>query len=111
MRSIPSAVFGPVLSPPCNRHRPFGIAGHRHGVPRRFFAPQRAAFEKSPGGLAFLRVPRRFSWGVSAVFRTSPHPLPRPFCRHRPNNCLPTIVDVDVLNHDTLLTDVAAETL
>ena len=27
MRSIPSAVRGPVLLPPCMRHRPLGIAG------------------------------------------------------------------------------------
>lgn len=29
IRSIPSAVFGPVLRPPWSRHRPLGRAGHR----------------------------------------------------------------------------------
>lgn len=74
MRSIPTRVLGPVLRPPCSLHRPFGIAGHIHGVPRRFFAPQRAAFEKSPAGLPFRSFPRRFSWGVSLVFVVIPRP-------------------------------------
>lgn len=29
----PAAVFGPVLSPPCNLHRPLSRAGARHGFP------------------------------------------------------------------------------
>jgi len=33
IRSIPSAVFSPVLSPPCSRQPPFAIAGHWQGVP------------------------------------------------------------------------------
>jgi hypothetical protein len=37
---------------------------------RRFFAPQRVAFEKSPEGLPFFRTPSRFSWGVTAIFST-----------------------------------------
>jgi hypothetical protein len=67
MRSMPAAVFAPVLSPPCNRHRPFGIAGHLHELPDLFFAPHRSAFEKSPEGLPFLNSPRRFSWGVCSA--------------------------------------------
>jgi hypothetical protein len=47
MRSLPSAVFGPVEHPPCSRHRPLRIAGHPHGVPRRVFAPQRGTLEIS----------------------------------------------------------------
>jgi len=41
--STPSTVRGPVLLPPCSRHRalPF-IAGDRHGVPLRVRAPHRA---------------------------------------------------------------------
>lgn len=79
MRSIPSAVLGPVLSPPWSLHRPFAIAGHRQGDPSRFLAPQRAPFEKSPEGLPFLSIPRRFSWGVSSLFTVIPHPLPVTF--------------------------------
>jgi hypothetical protein len=33
------------------------MAGHWQGVPRRFFTPQRFAFEKSPEGLPFLSDP------------------------------------------------------
>ena len=39
IRANPSAVRGPVLSPPCRRHRPFFIAGDRHGVPALVCAP------------------------------------------------------------------------
>lgn len=41
MRASPSAVFGPVLAPPCIRHLPFGIAGDWHGLPPRVRVPQR----------------------------------------------------------------------
>lgn len=68
MRAIPSAVFGPVESPPCRRHRPFAIPGHWQGVPRLVFAAHRGAFEKSPGGFLFFIHPRRFSWGVVVIF-------------------------------------------
>ena len=38
----PSADFGPVDLPPCNRHRPFFLlAGRWHAVPRRVLAPYR----------------------------------------------------------------------
>lgn len=48
-RARPSAVRGPVDSPPCKRHRPFSGAGSpglhtaaaRHARPSRHFAPQR----------------------------------------------------------------------
>ncbi len=36
----------PVLSPPCIRQRPFGIAGPSHRVPRRVLAPHRGAFTR-----------------------------------------------------------------
>jgi len=68
MRSIPSAVFGPVLSPPWSLQRPFFIAGHWQWVLLLVFAPHRAAFAKSPGGLAFLSIPRRLSWGVPSIW-------------------------------------------
>ena len=41
MRASPAAVLGPVLVPPCIRHRPLVIAGDWHGVPVRVCAPQR----------------------------------------------------------------------
>ena len=42
--SRPSGVRGPVLNPPCTRHRPFGIAGWQHGLPSRLrLAPHREA--------------------------------------------------------------------
>src|SRR5689334_15630613 len=43
MRSIPSAVLGPVLAPPCIRHLPFAIAGPLHAFPLLVRAPQRGA--------------------------------------------------------------------
>lgn len=96
MRSIPASVFGPVLSPPWSLHRPFGIAGHWHRVARRVFASHRGAFEKSPDGLAFLSAPRRFSWGVSLIFRSILLPLFP--CGHCPNNGLPASMHVDMLH-------------
>lgn len=39
----PSGVRGPVLAPPCIRHRPLRIAGARHAVPRRVLAPHLGA--------------------------------------------------------------------
>jgi hypothetical protein len=41
--SKPVAVFGPVLAPPCIRHRPAAIAGPLQGRPLRHRAPQRGA--------------------------------------------------------------------
>jgi hypothetical protein len=79
------------------------MAGHRHGVPRRFFAPQRGAFEKSPEGLPFLSVPRRLLWGVSSILGIIPYPIPLTSRRNRTNNGLPALVDVDVLHRDPLL--------
>src|SRR5690348_8172003 len=51
--SLPAAVRGPVLHPPCMRQRPFAIAAALHGAPPRVraFAPQRGAFPGSPTGL------------------------------------------------------------
>jgi hypothetical protein len=71
---MPAAVFGPVLSPPWSLHRPFFITGHWQRVPRLVFAPQRAAFKKSPDGLPFLSIPRRLSWGVPPISSTLPLP-------------------------------------
>jgi len=72
LASRPSAVLGPVLLPPCIRHRPLRIAGDWHGVAFRVRAPQRRAFVKSPGGLPFLREPRRRAWGRSFIFSLRP---------------------------------------
>ena len=103
MRSMPSSVFGPVLKPPWSLHRPLGMAGHWQGPPRRLFAPQRLAFEKSPGGLPFLSRPLRWSWGVSSFFGVIPHPLPRSSRRYCTNDGLSAVVDVDVFHRDPLL--------
>jgi hypothetical protein len=78
MRSIPAAVFGPVLSPPWILHRPFFIAGHWQRVARLVFAPHRSAFKKSPEGFPFLKVPRRGSWGVKPFFSSLPHAIRHP---------------------------------
>src|ERR1017187_8549588 len=83
MRAIPSAVLGPVLSPPWSRQRPFAIAGHWHGDPRLVFAPHRGAFKKSPGRLPFLSCPRRGSWGAPSGFVIAPPPLAPPGQRLR----------------------------
>jgi hypothetical protein len=108
---MPSEVFGPVLRPPWSLHRPLAIAGHWHGVPQRFFAPQRLTVVKSPGGLSFLSHPRRRSGGVSTVFCTIPHPSPRFSCRHCPNNGLAPLVNVDMLHCNVLLARLARQPL
>jgi hypothetical protein len=82
-RSSPSGVLGPVLSPPCIRQRPLGIAGPLQGVPRRVLAPHRLAFRKSPGGLPFLSQPSfgttgaallRFVWASLVICAHHPGP-------------------------------------
>ena len=41
MRALPSGVRGPVLKPPCSRHRVLPLSGgFWHAVPRRVLAPQ-----------------------------------------------------------------------
>ena len=57
IRAFPSAVLAPVLPPPCMRHRPFFIAGPRHGQPRRVRAPQRGAALGLPCRLPFRSRP------------------------------------------------------
>jgi hypothetical protein len=67
-------VRGPVLLPPCNRQRPFGIAGARQLAPCRVFAPQRGAAFGSPGRLPFRSRPnRRVAWGPSIVLDCTPN--------------------------------------
>jgi hypothetical protein len=56
-RSSPSRVRGPVLAPPCMRHRPLRIAGALHSAPDRVLAPHRGAWLGSPGGLLFFSQP------------------------------------------------------
>jgi len=58
-RARPSAVRGPVLSPPCIRQRPFFMAGWRQDSPERVWAPQRRAARKSPSVAPFRSRPRR----------------------------------------------------
>ena len=55
IRSIPAGVLGPVLRPPCNRHRPFGIAGHLQALFPLVFAPHRGTLRRSPRLLPFRR--------------------------------------------------------
>jgi hypothetical protein len=62
--SLPRSVFGPVLNPPCNRHRPFAIASHRQGVPRRVRAPQSGHFLSSCFGMALITPARSNLAGV-----------------------------------------------
>ena len=60
MLARPSAVRGPVLFPPCDRHRPFAIAGARQAHPvGRAFAPQRGASWGFPRGLPLRSGPSR----------------------------------------------------
>jgi hypothetical protein len=56
-RANPSEVRGPVLAPPCIRHRPLGIAGATHFFPCRVLAPHLGALFGSPGGLPFFSHP------------------------------------------------------
>ena len=79
MRSMPSAVLAPVDMPPCIRHRPFGIAADRQGVPLRVFAPRLGALLQSLCRLPFLRGlqgPRRL--GGIGHFRPGPPGLMAP---------------------------------
>ena len=56
---------GPVLAPPCIRHRPLAIAGDLHGVPRRVLAPHLGAESGLPGGFPFFNQPLRRVCGLS----------------------------------------------
>jgi hypothetical protein len=85
------------------------MAGHRQGVPRRVFAPHRAARVGSPGGLPFLSQPRRASWGVA--FRLPFTPTPTPRSVHRSHNGLPALVDVNMLHPYPLLARFALQPL
>jgi hypothetical protein len=58
-RASPSAVRGPVLHPPCIRHRRVARAGERQGVPWRVRAPQRGAAFGLPRGLPLRSGPVR----------------------------------------------------
>jgi hypothetical protein len=83
-RALPSGVRGPVLEPPCIRHRPLGIAGDRQGAPERVFvfAPQRGALSGFPGGLPYKSHPRpgnRPVWGPAVILRPSPSGHVAPF--------------------------------
>ena|ERR1035438_1349944 len=68
----PSGVWGPVLAPPCIRHRPLCIAGDWHGVARRVIALHRGALFGSPVGFPFFSHPLRrvcvLGIGFSIIF-------------------------------------------
>ena len=49
MRSMPSAVRGPVLLPPCILHRPFFMAADRQGEPARVLRRIAGRCPNSPG--------------------------------------------------------------
>jgi hypothetical protein len=61
--SNPSGVFGPVLAPPCIRHRVYAhafslhIAGARQGAPERALALQRGEADGSPEGFPLRSLP------------------------------------------------------
>ena len=78
----PSAVLGPVESPPCKRHLPFCIAGDRQEVPALVLAPHRGAFEKSPEGLPFFKRPR-FMGSIGCFSFIPPFSPPPRFGRQR----------------------------
>ncbi|MGI8989556.1 MAG: hypothetical protein ACR2I2_08230 [Bryobacteraceae bacterium] len=62
--------------------------------------------EKSPGGLPFLSIPRRFAWGSVSVAATMP--LPRFVgCINRSDDCLAALVDMDVFNSYPLMSRLA----
>ena len=75
LRSSLSGVRGPVLMPPCIRHRPFLIAGFRQAVRCRVRAPQRAFVETNGAEtarslpLVGLQAPRSGHW-KALHFRT-----------------------------------------
>ena len=67
LRSSPSAVRGPVLAPPCIRHRPLAIAGARQGSPVLPLAAHRgAAFALSE------REDADGAWGPLLIFALTP---------------------------------------
>ncbi len=102
----PSGVRGPVLAPPCIRHRPLRIAEALHGVPWRVLALHLGAEFGSPGRFPFLSQPLRESSGTSSIV------LVVMFGRglfsaamfHRANDHLAAFIDVYVPN-DRLLAD------
>ena len=76
LRSRPSGVRGPVLGPPCIRHRPFAIAAPLQEPPSRVRAPHR--------GVAFAsssRLSKARARASSAILAT---PSGLPAGPHRP---------------------------
>ena len=100
MRSMPSAVLAPVEQPPCMRHRPFGIAGDRQGVPLPFvLAPHLGALLDRPvccrcaASRAVCEVYRSFLAPAPGLAPPAPHAAG---C----HDGLPTRADSDVLMHN-----------
>ena len=102
----PSGVRGPVLPPPCIRHRPLGNAGDLQAVPLRVMAPQRGAEFGLPGRLPFFSQPLPGPVACSSAL------LRAIFCRglsktrmsHGAHDRLAAVVDIYVPN-DHLLAD------
>jgi hypothetical protein len=111
----PSGVRGPVLAPPCIRHRPLRIAGARHSVPRRVLAPHLGAVFGSPGGFPFFSNPFRagviYSLDfVCVIFRKS---LSTTVMAHGSNDRLTALIDIYVSHERRLaeLSTVAVQSL
>jgi hypothetical protein len=107
-RNRPSGVRGPVLAPPCSRHRVlFRMAGQRHGVPFRALAPHRAIFG-SPGGLPFWSHPRGlvggsgFAIGLFPLLGSLPVVGSRALVIKGAYNRLTSAVHVDVFDRAVL---------
>ena len=92
-------------APPCRRHRPLGIAGHRHDPPPRVRAPQRGA------ACAICSWMRQFGLGftgLSLIFQSAPLPPPAPPVLFRPhlhlpsNHRLTSVADIHVLHNNRL---------
>ena len=102
IRSIPSAVRGPVDFPPCIRHLPFGIAGDRHGLPILVRAPQRGQDHAS---IRRMRQLGTACVGFSARFAFTPSP--RSWCDGSDNR-LPSWINDNTLDNHPLLHRLAA---
>lgn len=102
LRSRPSGVRGPVLGPPCIRHRPFAIAAPLHEPPRRVRAPHRGVVFANSRRLNRMRVR---AW--SAILAT-PSGLPggptAPAIDLPCNNSLAALRNMDVLHCHHLTT-------
>src|ERR1035441_5825860 len=108
----PSGVRGPVLAPPCIRHRPLRVAGALHAVPRRVVAPHLGAVFGSAGGFPFFSHPLRAVVVCSldfvcVIFRGS---LSTTVMAHGSNDRLTAFIDIYV-PHDHRLAELSTVTV